>query len=191
MVLENALHFENRREWRHWLSKNYAKADELWLIHYKKGSGIASVALADAVEEALCFGWIDGKLQSVDKDRYIVRYSPRRPGSVWSKINRDRAERLIASGLMTPAGMVKIEEARRNGKWDVAYTNRRSDEMAADLEAALRQDESAWENFQRFANSYRNTYIGWINDAKTGATRKRRIARVVERAGQNIKPGIQ
>jgi len=191
MVLEKALHFKNRRQWRRWLSENCDKENELWLMHYKKGSGIASVALADAVEEALCFGWIDGKLQSVDKDHYIVRYSPRRPKSVWSKINKDRAERLIASGLMTPAGIEKIEEARRNGMWEAAYTNRKSDEMPADLEATLNKDEEAWTNFQRFANSYRNTYIGWINDAKTEATRKRRIARVVERAGQNIKPGIQ
>lgn len=188
---ENTLHFENRREWRHWLSEYHDKVDELWLVHFKKHSGVESVTLAGAVEEALCFGWIDGKLQSVDADRYIVRYSPRRPKSVWSKINKDRAERLIASGRMTPAGMVKIEKARKNGLWDAAYTSRRSDKMPADLEAALKQDDEAWSNFRRFANSYRNTYIGWINDAKTEETRRRRIARVVERAQQNIKPGIQ
>ena len=98
---------------------------------------------------------------------------------------------MIASGQMTPAGMVKIEKARKNGLWDAAYTSRRSDKMPADLEAALKQDDEAWSNFRRFANSYRNTYIGWINDAKTEETRRRRIARVVERAKQNIKPGIQ
>jgi uncharacterized protein YdeI (YjbR/CyaY-like superfamily) len=191
MVPQKSIHFKNRREWRNWLSKNNDKENEVWLVHYKKGSGIDSVALADAVEEALCFGWIDGKLQSIDKDRYVVRYSPRHPKSLWSKINKDRAERLIASGQMAPAGMSKIKEARGNGLWDAANTNRRSDKMPADLEAALKHDEDAWSNFHGFANSYRNTYIGWINDAKTEATRKRRIARVVERSKQNIKPGIQ
>ena len=191
MGLENTLHFKNRREWRDWLAENYDKENELWLMQYKKHSGVPSVSLADAVEEALCFGWIDGKLQSIDKDRYIVRYSPRRAKSVWSKINKDRAERLIESGQMTLAGMVKIEEARKNGAWQSAYTSRQSDEMPADLEATLMQDKSAWANFQRFANSYRNNYIGWINDAKTEITRNRRIAEVVNRAKQNIKPGIQ
>ena len=191
MVAQKSLHFKNRREWRSWLSKNHDKENELWLVHFKKNSGVDSVALADAVEEALCFGWIDGKLQSIDKDRYVVRYSPRRLKSVWSKINKDRAERLIKSGMMTPAGMVKIEEARKNGLWDAAYTNRRSDEMPADLEAAFKEDEEAWSNFHGFANSYLNTYIGWINDARAETTRKRLIARVVDRAKQNIKPGIQ
>jgi uncharacterized protein YdeI (YjbR/CyaY-like superfamily) len=191
MGQENAFTFRGRREWRDWLSENHDKKNELWLMHYKKHSGIASVTLADAVEEALCFGWIDGKLQSVDKDRYIVRYSPRRPKSVWSKINKDRAERLIESGQMTPSGMARISEARKNGIWYAAYTSRKSEKMPADLEAALKQDDEAWSNFQGFANSYRNTYIGWINDAKTEETRKRRIASVVKRAKQNIKPGIQ
>ena len=191
MGIQNALHFGNRREWRDWLSENHDKENELWLIHYKKRSGVASVSLADSVEEALCFGWIDGKLQSIDADRYIVRYSPCRQKSVWSKINKDRAERLIASGQMTPAGMARIEEARKNGAWKSAYTNRQSDEIPADLEAALKQDEEAWSNFHGFANSYRNSYIGWINGAKAEKTRDRRITEVVNRAKQNIKPGIQ
>ena len=191
MELDKAVRFRNRREWRNWLSENHDKKNELWLVHHKSRTGTESISLEDAVMEAICFGWIDGKLRSIDEERYIVRYSPRRSNSVWSKINKDRAEALIASGKMTAAGLSKIDEARQNGMWDAAYTNLRSDKMAPDLQKALSMDKDAWSNFSNFANSYRNTYIGWVNDAKTDATRKRRISEVVKRAKLNIKPGIQ
>ena len=191
MELDKAVHFRNSREWRDWLSENHDKKDELWLLHHKTRRRAASVSLEDAVSEAICFGWIDGKLRSIDEDRYIVRYSPRRSNSVWSQINKDRAEALIASGKMTAAGLAKIDEARQNGMWDAAYTNRRSDRMPSDLHEALSRDKDAWSNFANFANSYRNMYIGWVNDAKTDVTRKRRIAEVVNRSRLNIKPGIQ
>ena len=191
MELDKAVHFRNSREWREWLSENHDKKDGLWLVHYKKRSVVSSVSLDDAVKEAMCFGWIDGKLRSIDEDRYIVRYSPRRSNSVWSIINKDRAEALIASGKMTSAGLAKIDEARQNGMWDAAYTNRHRDKMPDDLKAALSKDREARTNFGNFANSYCNMYIGWVNQAKTDATRKRRIAEVVKRSRLNIKPGIQ
>jgi uncharacterized protein YdeI (YjbR/CyaY-like superfamily) len=191
MDSEDAVCFGSRQEWRDWLSRYHDKEDHIWLLHYKKQSGKISVDLADAVEEAICFGWIDGKLKSIDKESYTVRYSQRRSGSAWSKINKDRAERLIASGQMTPAGMAKIEEARKNRRWDTAYTNRHRDVLPTDLESALRQDNIAWSNFKGFANSYCNMYIGWVDDAKTEKTRQRRINEVVKRSRENIKPGIQ
>ena len=190
MELDKAVHFRNRREWRNWLSENNDKKNELWLVHRKKRTGIASVRLEDAVMEAICFGWIDGKLRSIDEDRYIVRYSPRRPNSVWSKINKDRAETLIRSGKMAAAGLAKIDEARQNGMWDAAYTNRHRDKIPPDLQKALEGDKDARTNFGNFANSYRNMYIGWVNDAKTDTTRKKRITEVVKRSRLNIKPGI-
>jgi uncharacterized protein YdeI (YjbR/CyaY-like superfamily) len=130
----------------------------------------------DAVAEALCFGWIDGKLKSIDEDRFILRYSPRKAKSVWSKINKEKAEKLIASGRMTADGLAKIEEAKKNGYWDAAYTNRTKYEMPDDLKKALIEDIDAWNNFENFANSYRNMYIGWVIGAKTEATRQKRIA---------------
>ena len=144
-----------------------------------------------ALEEALCFGWIDGKMRSIDEEKYKIRYSPRRERSVWSKLNKEKAEELIESGKMTDAGLVKIEDAKKNGYWDNAYTNRNAEELPLDLRDALMQDKDAWYNFQRFANSYKNNYIDWINMAKSDETRKRRIEEVVRRSSMNKKPGME
>ena len=122
--LENARLFKNKDAWRNWLEKNHDSKSEIWLIHYKKKSKKKSVSQFEAVEEALCFGWIDSKLKRVDDERYILRYSPRKPKSVWSKINKDRAEELISSGMMTSAGLEKINFAKKYGFWDSAYTNK-------------------------------------------------------------------
>jgi len=190
MSIENALYFKNRQEWRKWLEVNSGSALEAWLVHYKKQSLKTSVSLSDAVEEAIRFGWIDSKMKSVDEEQYILRYSPRKPKSIWSKINKERAERLIESGRMTSAGLAKIEEAKENGLWQTAYTSRKQENMPDDLKMALMDNSSAWSNFQNFANSYRNMYIGWINDARTKETRMTRITEVVKRSVMNKRPGI-
>ena len=143
----------------------------------------------EALEEALCFGWIDGKLKSVDSEKYIIRYTPRRAKSAWSMINRERADKLIISGRMTEAGLVKIEQARQNGSWENAYSSRHPVEIPADLMKALMAASEAWKNFQNFANGYRYSYIGWVTDAKTDETRRKRITEVVKRSLANIKPG--
>ena len=186
--MDNALEFKNREEWRSWLTQNHEKADSVWLTFYKKSSGKKGMPLEESVEEAICFGWIDGKLRRIDDERFVVRFSPRKAKSVWSKINRERAERLIRSGRMTSAGLAKIEAARKSGWWDKAYTNKIKDAIPTDLEQALMNEEKPWENFQRFANSYRNMYIGWVTGAKTEGTRKKRIEKVVEQSLQNKKP---
>lgn len=188
--LDKALFFNSRQEWRKWLVKNHDKENEAILIHYRKSSGKQTLSHIDAVEEAMCFGWIDSILRRVDDERFVLKYTPRKAKSVWSKINRDKAEKLIKMGKMTPAGLAKIEEAKNNGLWDAAYTNKVRDELPIDLEKNLRQNETAWQNFRQFANSYRNTYIGWVNSAKTEATRKKRITEVVYRSERKIKPGI-
>ncbi|MFH1448592.1 MAG: YdeI/OmpD-associated family protein [Candidatus Micrarchaeota archaeon] len=191
MELNEALCFNGSLEWRKWLSQNHDKEKAVWLIHYKKHSGKPSLNYNEALEEAICFGWIDGKMKGVDGERFILRYSPRRPKSVWSKINREKAEKLIEAGRMTDAGLAKIEEAKKSGYWDNAYTNKRKEEMPSDLKKALVEDVTAWDNFHNFANSYRNMYIGWVNSARTEETRKRRITEVVKRSHINKKPGIE
>src|SRR4030042_6669816 len=115
MELSKALYFKNRHEWRAWLERNHDKEKEVWLIHYKKDSGKAGVSYIDAVEEAICFGWIDSKMKSIDREKFALKYSPRRAKSVWSQNNKEKAEKLIASGRMTDGGLVKIEEAKRSG----------------------------------------------------------------------------
>jgi uncharacterized protein YdeI (YjbR/CyaY-like superfamily) len=191
MSLEEALLFNDRNEWRSWLEKNHMKTKEVWLLHYKKQSKKQTLKHIDAVEEALCFGWIDSKLKKIDEDRFILKYTPRKPKSPWSKINKEKAEAMILSGKMRQAGFEKIEEAKKHGLWDTAYTNKVKERIPLDLKKALLADNIAWDNFQHFANSYRNMYCGWVKSAKTNETRKRRIAQVVERSRKNKKPGME
>ncbi len=191
MCLEEALLFNDRNEWRSWLEKNYWNTKEVWLLHYKKQSKKQTLSHIDAVEEALCFGWIDSKLKKIDQERYILKYSPRKQKSVWSKINKENARKMIDLGKMTQAGLEKIEEAKKHGLWDTAYTNKIKERIPLDLKKALLADNTAWDNFQHFANSYRNMYCGWVKSAKTNETRKRRIAQVVERSRNNKKPGVE
>lgn len=159
----------------------------MWLIHYKKSSSRNSISHIDAVEEALCFGWIDSKLIKIDKDRFVLKYSPRKSKSVWSKINKEKAEELTTLGKMTQSGLDKIEEAKTHGLWDSTYTNKVKERIPLDLKQALIINNKAWYNFQHFANSYRNMYILWVNGAKTQETREKRISEVVKRSEVNKK----
>jgi uncharacterized protein YdeI (YjbR/CyaY-like superfamily) len=183
-----ALHFENRKQWREWLEGNHDTESEAWLVHFKKRSATTSVSLDDAVEEAICFGWIDSKLMSIDKERFLLRYTPRKGNSVWSKINKERAERLIASGQMTDAGMATIVEARKRGMWETAYSSRSPEGMPSDLKAALAEGINALDNFEKLAGTYRTQYIAWVNDARTEETRRKRVTEVVRRSTLNQKP---
>ncbi len=181
--------FTDRTIWRQWLVENSARAREVWLELARKNSDKTTLMLAEAVEEAICFGWIDGKLRSRDKEHFILRFSPRQPASVWSRINRERAEGLAAQGKMTPAGLATIEEAKKRGLWDAAYTNKTPDMIPPDLADALKENPQASANFERYANTYRNMYTGWVASAKTDETRRKRIQEVVKRASLGLKPG--
>ena len=185
--MDNPLSFKDRENWRKWLEKNYDKENHIWLALYKKGSGKKGMPLEESVEEAMCFGWIDGKLKRLDDERYILRFSPRKANSVWSKINKERAEALMKSGKMTEAGLAKIEEAKKTDLWDNAYTNKTKEAIPLHLKEALMKDKKAWDNFQNFANSYRNMYIGWVNNAKTIETRMKRIKKIVQQSLHNKK----
>ncbi len=187
MDASNPLMFETKDEWSAWLEENHQTAREVWLVYYKKHTGKSSVSHEEAVEEALRFGWIDSQVRRLDEERFIQRYTPRGDKSVWSKINRDTAERLIKEGKMTPAGMAKIEKAKETGQWQAAYTSLEKMTLPADLREALNANEEAWRNFQNFATSYQNMYIGWVTDAKREETRKQRIEKVVANALQNKK----
>lgn len=189
MDISEPLCFENGAKWREWLKKHHDTSSGVWLLHYKVGAGKAGLTRREALDEALNFGWIDTKLKSLGSECYILRYVPRQPGSLWSKINKDRAEELISQGRMTPFGLAAIEEARRNGRWEAAYTLLKPWELPEDLRAALSRNATAWQHFRAFANSYRNMYINWVSDAKTESTRGKRISEVVRLSEANIKPG--
>jgi uncharacterized protein YdeI (YjbR/CyaY-like superfamily) len=183
------LDFRSAREWRKWLQRNHAKSQGEWVYMYKKAAK-AGLRYQEALDEALCFGWIDGQIHAVDGEKFRQRWTPRRKGSVWSQVNKARVKRLTAEGRITKAGLAAVGEAKQTGKWQAAYTNRREESVPADLEKALRADPEAWRNFAGFARTYRNMYTGWVQDAKRAETRRRRIAAVVRRAREGRKPGM-
>jgi len=190
MTEESPLLFETPSEWRGWLERNHPNATGVWVTLQKAGSPCAGIRYDEALDEALCYGWIDGKMRRIDDHQFIQWFSPRRGGSPWSRRNRERAEKLIEEKRMTEAGYAEVEKARGNGRWEKAYSSRRPPEVPGDLMEALRASPKAHENFMGFSNSARLMYSYWVGDAKRPETRARRIARVVELSLQNIRPGI-
>lgn len=184
------LDFRDAAEWRKWLRQNHARSQGEWVYMYKRGAARNGLRYQEALDEALCFGWIDGQIRAVDNDRFKQRWTPRRKGSVWSQVNKTKVNRLIAAGRVTEAGLAVVREAKKTGKWQAAYSNQRDDSVPADLVKALRAEPEAWKNFNSFARTYRNMYAGWVLDAKQAETRQRRIAAVVRRARENRKPGM-
>jgi uncharacterized protein YdeI (YjbR/CyaY-like superfamily) len=184
------VHFKTRAEWRRWLESNHEGAAEIWFLYYKKHTRKASVPYEEAVEEALCFGWIDGKVRTRDAETYIQRYTPRSDKSLWSKLNKTRAQRMIRAGLMTEAGLARIRAAKRNGEWQKATRPSRPPRMSAELKAALAAHPPALASFESLAPSYRTQYLWWVASAKKPETRARRIQKVVAAAAANRKPGM-
>lgn len=135
----NPLDFVDRYSWRSWLDEHHAASSQAWLIIQKKYSQAEGLCLDEAVEEALCFGWIDGKLRRLDANSYLLRFSPRKPNSVWSVYNIQRVEKLVDLGLMTEAGLAAVEAGKQSGQWQAALDRENTDEIPPELEAALRQ----------------------------------------------------
>lgn len=176
----------DRRAWRAWLERNHARSPGVWLLYFKKASGRPSVGYAEAVEEALCFGWIDSKLNSVDEASYKQVFTPRRPKSAWSRLNKERVARLIKEGLMAEAGLAKIEAAKRDGSWE-SLDRVEALEVPPDLRKALDADAAAARNFAAFNNSTRKRILHRIEGARRPETRAQRIAEAVERAARDDK----
>jgi uncharacterized protein YdeI (YjbR/CyaY-like superfamily) len=176
--------FLSRKEWRRWLEENSSSEKEVWVIIQKKKSRKKGLKLNEAVEESICFGWIDSKMQSIDPERFRLRFSPRKKNSIWSKNNKERAERMIQAGKMTQAGFETMDEAKRNGKWDTAYSSRMALPIPKDLAKALKKNKLAWKNFRKLSNSTKFQYIYWIKSAKKDETRRKRIIHVVKKATQ-------
>jgi len=158
------------------------------VILHKKNSKKDGLRYFEAVEEAICYGWIDSKMNRIDEDTFRQRFSPRREKAIWSKSNKELAIRLIKEGKMTKAGYEAIEEGKRSGKWQDAYTSKTTPKTPEDLQEALQASPKAQSNFQAFPNSAKLMYIHWIQSAKKPETRARRIKQAVERAAKNIKP---
>jgi uncharacterized protein YdeI (YjbR/CyaY-like superfamily) len=174
------LFFATPDEWRQWLAEHHADRQELWVGFYKKGSGRPSITWPESVDQALCFGWIDGVLKTIDADSYRIRFTPRRPGSNWSLVNIRRVGELSALGLMQPAGLKAFEERRADRSGTYSFEQREQAALAPEYEAELRANAAAWEFFQRQAPWYRKAVTWWIVSAKQEATRRRRLATLVE-----------
>jgi len=173
-----------------WLAAHHDRAAGIWLKIAKKGSGEPSVSYAEAVEVALCHGWIDGQKDRFDDGHWLQRLTPRKPGGRWSKINREKAEELLASGRMRPAGLRQVEQARADGRWDRAYEGQRTAEVPADLAAALAASDGARAFFATLSSANRYAILYRIGEAKRPETRARRVATYVAmlEAHQTIHP---
>lgn len=177
----------NRQEWRKWLEKNHHTSLGIWLIYYKVKSGKPSVQYSEAVKEALCFGWIDSKVKSLDEERYKQIFTPRKPKSVWSKLNKQYIKELIEQDLMTEAGVEKIKTAQQNGSWNQLDAIEEL-MIPADLKQALQANETANRYFETFNNSSKKNILFWIESAKRPETRLKRIEQTISSAVQNKNP---
>lgn len=183
------IHFEAGRQLEAWLEANGDSADELWIEIYKKHTGVKSVTWAEIVECALCFGWIDSQSRRIDEDRYRQRLTPRRPRSRWSKINREKSEALIRSGRMRPAGLVEVERAKADGRWEAAYDSPATAKVPEDLALALR-DGGLEAAFAGLDGKSRYAILHRIEAVKRPETRARKIREYCEKIerGEKIIP---
>jgi uncharacterized protein YdeI (YjbR/CyaY-like superfamily) len=185
------INVSSRDEWRNWLAENYASKDAVWLVYFKKHTGTPSISYVDSVKEALCFGWIDGGMRSIDAERYKYRFTPRRAGSKWSPRNIKWALELIEAGKMTEVGLAAFNQRAEYD--DENLKARRTEELALspEIEAALRAHSTAWKHFNELAPSYRNRYIAWLENAKRPQTREKRLREVLESLSRNQKLGMK
>ena len=182
--------FASPAEWRAWLHAEHAASPGVWLKIAKRDSGVASVTYSEALDVALCFGWIDGQKRALDEIHWLQRFTPRGPRSRWSRINRDRALALIERGEMHPSGQRQIEAARADGRWDAAYAGARAATVPDDLQAALDADDRAREFFATLDGANRYAILYRVQEAKRPETRARRIAKYVAMlaAGEKLHP---
>jgi uncharacterized protein YdeI (YjbR/CyaY-like superfamily) len=188
--MSEPLPFAGQAEWHAWLAEHHAASDGVWIKFAKKGSGIPTVVYAEAVEEALIHGWIDGQVKRVDDDFYMQRFTPRRARSVWSKINRAKVEKLIAEGRMAPAGLAEVERAKADGRWERAYDSPKTAEVPDDLRAALDASPAAAKQFAELDGNNRYAILHRLQNAKKPETRARRIEQYVAMLarGETIHP---
>jgi uncharacterized protein YdeI (YjbR/CyaY-like superfamily) len=179
--------FASQDAWREWLAEHHTTSSGLWLQIAKKESGITTASHAEALEVALCYGWIDGQGAAFDERYWLVRFSPRQPRSRWSKINRDKVSELIATGAMQPAGLREVERAKADGRWDAAYEGQRSATVPGDLQRALDANERARAFFATLDRANRFAIIYRVQDAKRPETRARRIEQFVAMLGEGKK----
>jgi uncharacterized protein YdeI (YjbR/CyaY-like superfamily) len=182
--------FASAGDWEKWLQDNHAESDGVWIKMAKKGSGIDSVRYPEVLDCALCFGWIDGRREALDEHHFLQRFTPRRARSKWSRINRDKVQRLTAEGRMRPAGLSEVQRARADGRWEAAYAGQRTIAIPEDLQRELDIRPGARAFFDQLTSQNRYAILYRLQDAKKPETRARRLAQFVAmlEAGETIHP---
>jgi len=179
--------FEDQAAWTAWLEPHHADSPGLWLRHAKKGSGLASVSYDEALEVALCYGWIDGQKKSYDQSSWLQKWTPRGAKSIWSKINREKALKLIERGQMRPAGLAAVERAKHDGRWDAAYDSHSTATVPSDLQAALDNNAEASAFFATLNSTNRYAILFRIQTAKKPETRAKRIQEFIDMLARHEK----
>lgn len=187
----NTLEVKTRAKWRRWLERNGGKETVIWLVFQKKHTGKPSIEYDAAVEEALCFGWIDSIVRRLDEERYARKFTPRRPGSQWSEANKKRVAALIERGLMKEQGLLRVEQAKESGLWAKSDRPELSFQIPKELETALSKNKKAKAFFQSLAPTYQKHFIGWIVTAKRQETKDRRVKESVGLLERSKKLGLK
>jgi uncharacterized protein YdeI (YjbR/CyaY-like superfamily) len=185
MKPEGILYFPSPAAFGRWLEKNHAKKPELWLGYHKKETGRPSLTWSESVDEALCWGWIDGVRKSVDATRFTARFTPRRPGSNWSKINLRKVEALIASGRMRPPGLAAFRARRADRSGVYSFEQKKTPKLPASYERIFRRNRAAWKFFRTRTDAYRRLTSHWVITAKQEETRRRRLGILIESSEAN------
>lgn len=180
------LYFKNAQEWREWLHENHLYFSGVELVFHKVDSGLESMRWEEAVQVALCYGWIDSTVRKLDEKSRKQSFGPRKDKSVWSKLNKTYIEKLLAENLIHESGLRKIEIAKQNGSWH-SLDAVENQELPIDLQNAFEKNSIAFHNFQKFSPSYRKSYLYWLNQAKREETRNNRIAEIIQLCAKNIK----
>jgi len=193
-ILRNTMkqvYVKNRKEWREWLNQNHGKSSGIWLVFYKKHTGKSTLEYDEAVEEALCFGWIDSIIKKIDDEKYARKLTPRKADSRWSEINKKRITKLRKQGLMTEAGIAKVKEAKASGLWNEPARPQISLDIPKELESELAKNRKAKNFFDQLAPSYQKQFIGWISVAKQQKTKERRLQESIALLEQGEKLGMK
>lgn len=182
----NSIHPTPRADWRKWLEENQSRTEGVWFVSYKKASGKPRVSYEEAVEEALCFGWIDSKGNKLDDERSMLWFAPRKAKTGWSMLNKERVKKLIKANMMLPAGLAKVKAAKKDGSWN-ALDASHALEVPSDLANAFSKNETARWYFEAFPPSVKRAILQWISNAKRPETRAKRIDETVTKAEENIR----
>ena len=185
------LYVPTRADWRAWLKEHHSMENEIWLVFYKKHTGKPSIQYTDSVQEALCFGWIDGIKKSIDDEKYAYRFTPRKAKSKWSPLNMKLAKKLIAEGKMSPAGLEVFNKRLEYDEVFLALKDAKELVIPSSIETSLKEHDKAWENFNGLAPGYRKQYLGWLIGAKKPETRERRLKEAISLLMQNKKLGMK